>query len=83
MASHHKAHMKHKKARGGMAGHEAHREADDVGSPEMHEARAKKHGGKVSGHKGHKRIHKKRGGGVKGADKHPFSSAYTPASEAE
>jgi hypothetical protein len=81
MASHHKHHMKHKKARGGGAGHEAHREDDDVGSPEMHEARAKKRGGKVHGHKGHHRIHKKRGGGV-GSDHHPFSSAYTKSSEA-
>ena len=77
---HTKHHMK-KKARGGSMS-EKHFEADDQGSPEMHEAKEKKHGGSVHGHKGHKRIHKKRGGGV-GSDKHPFSSAFSAATEAE
>jgi hypothetical protein len=81
MAGHTKHHMKHKKARGGSL-HESHFEANDQGSKEMHEAKEKSHGGKVHGHKGHKRIGKKRGGGV-GADKHPFSSAFTASTEAK
>src|SRR5262245_24087743 len=84
MASHHKHHMKRKQ--GGRTEYNA------KGSNVMEEAHEKKrggaafkHGGKVHGHKGHHRIHKKRGGSVdkKGADDHPFSSAYTAASEAE
>jgi hypothetical protein len=81
MASHHKHHMKHKKARGGSM-HESHFEADDQGSPEMKEAKEKKHGGRVHGHKGKHRTKKARGGGV-GSDKHPFSSAYTASTEAK
>lgn len=83
MASHHKAHMKHKHHRKARGGAMAHRD-DYAGSGDPNvakEAREMKHGGKVHGHKGHHRIHKKRGGGV-GADKHPFSSAYTKGSEA-
>jgi hypothetical protein len=91
MASHHHHHMKHKKARGG-----AMSTRDDYagsGKPNVvKEAEEKKHGGKVHGHKGKHRIHKRRGGGVKegslkhgkkGADHNPFSSAYTPSTEAE
>jgi hypothetical protein len=96
MASHHKHHMKHKKARGGaMAGRDDYTGSGDPNV--VKEAEKKKHGGKVHGHKGHHRIHKARGGGLKtgghksmgerhgkkGADHTPFSSAYTPASEAE
>ena len=84
--SHHKHHMKHKKARGGaMAGRD-----DYSGSGEpnvVKEAEEKKRGGsvhhlgKVHGHKGKHRVHKKRGGSV-GADHHPFSSAYRASTEA-
>jgi hypothetical protein len=73
--SHHKHHMKHKKARGG--GAMAHRD-DYSGSGEpdvVKEAHEKKHGGAVHGHKAKHRVHKARGGGV-GSDKHPFSSAH-------
>lgn len=84
MANRHK-HHKHHKAQGGRAEYNA--EGTNV-MKEAHEKKrggaAFKHGGKVHGHKGHHRIGKKRGGGVsKGADNHPFSSAYTAASEAE
>jgi hypothetical protein len=72
---------KHKKAQGGRV------EYDAKGSNVMKEAHEKKHGGavemgKVQGSKGKHRIHKARGGGV-GADKHPFSSAYTASTEAK
>jgi hypothetical protein len=80
MASHHKHHMKMKHhrhhAKGGKVFYEG------GGSHVAHEAEEKKHGGKVHGHKGHHRIHKKRGGGV-GSDKHPFSSAFTASTEAK
>ena len=79
MASHHKHHMKHKKARGGAAMHG--REENDHSKVEE-EAKERKHGGRVHGHKGHHRVHKKRGGGV-GSDKHPFSSAFTASTEAK
>jgi hypothetical protein len=72
MASHHKHHMKMKKARGGAA-HGEHKEEYDHSRVEA-EAMEKKHGGKVSGHKGKHRIKKARGGGI-GSDKSPFSSA--------
>jgi hypothetical protein len=78
---HTKHHMKHKKARGGAM---AHRD-DYAGSGEphvVHEAKEKKHGGRVHGHKGKHRTHKARGGGV-GSDKHPFSSAFTASTEAK
>lgn len=71
MASHHKHHMKMKKARGGAAHHEP--EEYDHSRVEK-EAMEKKHGGKVHGHKGKHRIKKARGGGI-GSDKAPFSSA--------
>ena len=73
MASHHKHHMKMKKARGGAAHDHEHREEYDHSRVE-NEAMEKKHGGKVAGHKGKHRIKKARGGGI-GADKAPFSSA--------
>ena len=71
-------HKHHKKARGG----EMSARDDYAGSGEpnvVKEAKEKNHGGgvemgKVHGHKGKHRIHKKRGGGI-GADKSPFSSA--------
>ena len=46
------------------------------------EAKERKHGGRVHGHKGKHRTHKARGGGV-GSDKHPFSSAFTASTEAK
>jgi hypothetical protein len=73
MASHHKHHLKHKKARGGSAGSAAHAEEYDHSRVE-NEAKEKKHGGKVEGHKGKHRMKKARGGGI-GSDKSPFSSA--------
>lgn len=85
--SHHRHHMKAKKAHGGAM---ANRD-DYSGSGEpnvVKEAKEKKHGGgvkhhgKVHGHKGKHRIHKNRGGGA-GSDKHPFSSAYRGATEAK
>ena len=79
MASHHKHHMKHKKARGGSA--MGHREEYDH-SKVKEEAKERKHGGRVHGHKGKHRTHKARGGGV-GSDKHPFSSAFTASTEAK
>jgi hypothetical protein len=79
MASHHKHHMKHKKARGGSAGKG--REEYDHSRVEE-EAKEHKHGGRVHGHKGKHRTHKARGGGV-GSDKHPFSSAFTASTEAK
>ena len=87
---HTKHHRKHKARGGAMAGRD---DYTGSGTPNVvKEAEKKKHGGKVHGHKGHHRIHKARGGhvkhgserhGKKGADHNPFSSAYTPASEAE
>jgi hypothetical protein len=74
--------MKHKKARGG--GEMGQRD-DYAGSGEpnvVKEAKEKKHGGRVHGHKGKHRTHKARGGGV-GSDKHPFSSAFTASTEAK
>ncbi len=86
MASHTHLHHKHKHHKHGGAVKETHQEREHEVEHEAglkHGGRAHhKHGGKVHGHKGHHRIHKKRGGGV-GADKHPFSSAYTSASEAK
>jgi len=82
--SHHKHHMKHKKARGGaMAGRDDYTGSGDPNV--VKEAREKTHGGSVHhmhGHKGKHRVHKKVGGGV-GSDKHPFSSAYTGSLEAK
>jgi hypothetical protein len=72
MASHHKHHMKHKKARGGAASMSGREEYDHSRVEE--EAKEKKHGGPVHGHKGKHRIKKARGGGI-GSDKSPFSSA--------
>ena len=74
--SHHKPHMKHKKARGG-----AMSKRDDYagsGEPDVVKDVEKKHGGgvhvgKVHGHKGKHRVKKARGGGC---DAHPFSSAH-------
>ncbi len=79
--SHTKAHMKHKKARGGsMSGRD---DYTGSGKPNVvKEADEMKGGGKVAGHKGKHRIKKARGGGV-GSDKHPFSSAYSGATEAK
>jgi hypothetical protein len=83
MASHHKMHMKHKhhrKAHGGaMAGRD---DYAGSGEPNVVKEAKLKHGGKVHGHKGKHRIHKKRGGGV-GSDRHPFSSAFTASTEAK
>lgn len=76
--SHTKQHMKCKARGGAMKGRD---DYSGTGTPNVVKEAEMKKGGKVHGHKGSKRIHKKRGGGV-GADKHPFSSAYTKSSEA-
>lgn len=73
--SHHKHHLKHKKARGGATSNEGRKEYDAQGSNEMKEVHEKKHGGAIHGAKGKHRVKKKHGGSV-GADKHPFSSAH-------
>lgn len=69
MASHHKMHMKHKRARGGRT------EYDAQSSNVMKEAHEMKSGGATHGKK-HKHRTKAHGGAV-GADKHPFSSAHS------
>lgn len=75
--SHHKHHMKHKKARGGsMSGRD---DYAGTGEPDVvKDAEKKKHGGgvhvgKVHGHKGKHRMKKARGGSC---DANPFSSAH-------
>jgi hypothetical protein len=69
-------------ARGGKAKetHEAHEHEVEHEAGLKHGGRAHKHGGKVHGkhHKGRFA----RGGKV-GADKHPFSSAFTASTEAK
>lgn len=77
---------RHKKARGGAMA----RRDDYSGTGEpnvVKEAKEKNRGGgvehgKVAGAKSKHRVKKARGGGV-GADKHPFSSAYSAATEAD
>lgn len=71
---HTKHHMKRKAAGGAtsMSGRTAYDGAD---SNVVKEAKEKKGGGAVAGHKGKHRVKKARGGGV-GSDKHPFSSAH-------
>lgn len=77
--SNHRQHMK-QKAKGGRVVYAG------ANSNVAKEAAEKKSGGsvhvgKVAGAKGKRRIHKKSGGSV-GADRHPFSSAYSAKSEA-
>lgn len=70
--SHHKHHMKHKKARGGSMS----KRDDYAGSGEpdvVKEAEEKKGGGPVHGKKGKHRMKKARGGSC---DANPFSSAH-------
>lgn len=66
-------HKKHKAGGGAMSGRD---DYSGTGEPNViKEAKEKKGGGAVHGHKGKHRIKKAGGGGV-GSDKHPFSSAH-------
>lgn len=76
MAKHHRHKAHGGGAEGKKDGAAQHAEVDYGNMNVIREAKKKKHGGKVHGHKGHHRLDKRaRGGGV-GADKHPFSSAH-------